>query len=58
MGIYLAIVVKALLAQWLERATVNRKVIGSIPIRSAFFVTYSKYFPTYGGDYWFDSNTL
>ena len=27
----------ALLAQWLERAAVNRKVTGSIPVGSAFF---------------------
>jgi hypothetical protein len=27
---------EALLAQWLERAAVNRKVTGSIPVRSAF----------------------
>ena len=26
----------ALLAQWLERAAVNRKVTGSIPVRSVF----------------------
>ena len=31
---------RALLAQWLERAAVNRKVTGSIPVGSAFiFVT-------------------
>ena len=28
--------VEALLAQWLERAAVNRKVTGSIPVRSVF----------------------
>ena len=27
---------KALLAQWLERAAVNRKVTGSIPVGSVF----------------------
>ena len=27
----------ALLAQWLERAAVNRKVTGSIPVGSVFF---------------------
>ena len=28
---------EALLAQWLERAAVNRKVTGSIPVRSALY---------------------
>ena len=28
---------EALLAQWLERAAVNRKVTGSIPVGSVFF---------------------
>ena len=28
---------EALLAQWLERAAVNRKVTGSIPVGSALF---------------------
>ena len=31
------IVTKAFLAQWLERAAVNRKVAGSIPAGGAFF---------------------
>ena len=30
-------VTEALLAQWLERAAVNRKVTGSIPVGSALF---------------------
>jgi hypothetical protein len=31
-----ALASKALLAQWLERAAVNRKVTGSIPVGSVF----------------------
>ena len=29
---------EALLAQWLERAAVNRKVTGSIPVGSVFII--------------------
>ena len=34
----------ALLAQWLERAAVNRKVTGSIPVGSGFATTVSNYY--------------
>ena len=30
----------ALLAQWLERAAVNRKVTGSIPVGSVFTISF------------------
>ena len=36
---------EALLAQWLERAAVNRKVTGSIPVGSVFFFWFACLMP-------------